>query len=184
MSSAGHRSHSIAPLPPYIDDVSPSRPHHIHTRSQTVLPAHCTFVPHPPLLTLPLTPPGNSLPTVAMEASSMYRCAAVCRPAAAVERVIKPLMAQIRGELPGEEAGGNASVVLMSLLPGCIIGIAPATYMKVRLRVRPLPPHSITTVEIWCPPPPHTHRARCAQPESQPRGQPGCVSPPSPFSHW
>lgn len=32
----------------------------------------------------------------------MFRCAAVCRPAAAVERIIKPLMAKLRGELPGE----------------------------------------------------------------------------------
>ena len=44
----------------------------------------------------------NSLPTVAMEASSMYRCAATCRPAAAVERIIRPLMAKIKAELPGE----------------------------------------------------------------------------------
>jgi hypothetical protein len=32
----------------------------------------------------------------------MFRCAAVCRPAAAVERIIKPLMDQIRAELPGK----------------------------------------------------------------------------------
>lgn len=32
----------------------------------------------------------------------MYRCAAVCRPAAAVSRIIRPLMDKVRGELPGE----------------------------------------------------------------------------------
>jgi hypothetical protein len=35
----------------------------------------------------------------------MFRCAAVCRPAAAVERIIKPLMAKIRGEMPGAHTG-------------------------------------------------------------------------------
>lgn len=35
----------------------------------------------------------------------MFRCAAVCRPAAAVERIIKPLMAKIKGEMPGGHSG-------------------------------------------------------------------------------
>jgi hypothetical protein len=47
---------------------------------------------------------GTALPTVALEASSMFRSAGISRPAAAVEHIIKPLVAKIQAELP--EPGG------------------------------------------------------------------------------
>ncbi|WIA33391.1 hypothetical protein OEZ86_006527 [Tetradesmus obliquus] len=42
----------------------------------------------------------RALPTVALEAASMFRSASIARPAAAVELVVKPLVARIRAQMP------------------------------------------------------------------------------------
>jgi hypothetical protein len=78
-------------------------PHSPHSRRLMCLLMPCS-VPH--------NLAERALPTVALEASSMFRSASIARPAAAVELVLKPLVAKIRAQLP--ESGTSSYA-----LPGC-----------------------------------------------------------------
>lgn len=63
-----------------------------------LLPCSCSafLLVCPPLC----ASPEHALPTVVLEAGSMFRVAGSARAATAVECIVKPLVARIRGELP------------------------------------------------------------------------------------
>ncbi|KAF8058035.1 proteasome activator subunit 4 [Scenedesmus sp. PABB004] len=75
---------------------------------------------------------GTALPTVALEASSMYRSASAARPAASVECVVKPLLAKIRAELPepGTRSLSRSTEDSLTwhlvLLSSAVVGLAPS----------------------------------------------------------
>jgi hypothetical protein len=68
----------------------------------------------------------RALPTVALEASSMFRSASIARPAAAVELVLKPLVARIRAQLPEK----GALHVLMSSVRCCCCCVMLLSLLK------------------------------------------------------